>query len=821
MTSTFKIFSIARFLRLGILAFSTLVAVACGGGAGTVGIATGTSLYTSAPSAITLASGSASYTIGGGTAIYKSSSSNTNIVTTNVKGTTLNIVSVTAGTAQVTVTDAVGASVVIAVTVGSGVTATALFTTAPSAVTLAANITSSFTIGGGKPGYLVSSSNTAVATVAINGNSFIVKGIAAGSAQIAVFDSTGTSVAINVTVGSGGVTTMFYTTAASAISVANNVESTFKLGGGTAPYTATSSNASVATTSVSGTVLSIKGIATGTAQILAFDATGASVTVAVTVGSSVGSSALFTAAPSAVTLAISELGTYTVGGGTAPYIATSSNGSIASAAISGSKLTINGLASGVAQVLVFDSTGTSVTIALTVGSSTGTSTALYTTSASAVTMAVGVASTYAIGGGTPPYVATSSNKSVATVSISGNTLTVNAIGSGTTQVLIFDSTGTSVTSAVTVGSGGSNTALYTTSASAVTMAIGVTSTYAVGGGTPPYVATSSNNSVATVSLNGTTLTVNGIGSGTTQVLVFDATGTSVTSAVTVSSGGNNTALYTTSASAITLASGATSTYTIGGGSAPYTVSSNHTGVATASVSGATLSINGVAAGTAQVLVFDAMGANVSIDVTTSQTGGLAIDVQPNGATGNVGDVLQFLVSGGSPAYTVTVNNVSIATVTPTSVITSGGSFSATLLNAGSTIVTIVDALGQTKSFVLTVSQLSTSLRLSPSALLIGEDSIAPIVLNIYGGTAPYRAFTSDQTLSAVSTSGATLTVAIGTNLGRCINPIDTSGVRVPNGTFDVTITVLDSLGASATSIMTIKDNGVGTGSIAPGAPPCM
>jgi len=63
-------------------------------------------------------------------------------------------------------------------------------------------------------------------------------------------------------------------------------------------------------------------------------------------------------------------------------------------------------------------------------------------------------------------------------------------------------------------------------------------------------------------------------------------------------------------------------------------------------------------------------------------------------------------------------------------------------------------------------------------------------------------------------AGSILSVGLGTNLNRCINPVDSGGVRVPNGTFDVTITVLDSLGASATSVLTIKDNGRGTGSFA-------
>ncbi|MFZ6766145.1 beta strand repeat-containing protein [Undibacterium sp. Di26W] len=651
-----KKMSIRQLVSLGVITFLSLFLVACGGGAGTVGIATGTALYTTASSTITINSGTASYTIGGGTAPYKSNSSNASVATTEVKGSTLTISGLSSGVAQITVVDAVGASVTLALTVGSGNTATALFTTAPSQVTVGVGATAAFTIGGGKPTYVISSSNTSVATVAINNNLFIITGVTAGAAQIAVFDATGSAVTFNVTVGSGAVTAL-YTTAASTVLVASGETATFSVAGGTAPYTATSNNANAITASVSGTNLSIKGVATGTAQVLLFDAKGAFVTITATVAATGSGTTLYTAAPSALTFAVGEIGSYTVGGGTGPYSVATSNRSAATASIAGNKLTVTGIAVGIAQINVVDSLGASVVV------------------------------------------------------------TVN------------------------VGSAGVATSLYTTSGSAVNLAAGTTNTYSIGGGTAPYTSTSSN-----------------------------------------------------------------------------------TAVATAGVSGNTLSIRGIAAGSAQVLVFDATGTSVNIAVTTSQSGSVTIDVQPNGASANVGDVLQFLVSGGTAPYNITVNNPSIAAVSPTTVAASGGAFAATLLNAGSTNVTIVDALGQTKAFTLTVSQLSTSLRLSPSAIIIGEDSTIPLSFNIYGGTGPYRAFTSDQTLSSVSTTGATLTIGLGSNLNRCINPIDSSGLRIPQGTFDVIVTVVDSLGASATSIMTIKDNGVGNGSVvtqpAPFVAPC-
>jgi len=90
--------------------------------------------------------------------------------------------------------------------------------------------------------------------------------------------------------------------------------------------------------------------------------------------------------------------------------------------------------------------------------------------------------------------------------------------------------------------------------------------------------------------------------------------------------------------------------------------------------------------------------------------------------------------------------------------------------------------------------------------------VQSVVLNIYGGTAPYSAFTDDLVLSGVSIVGNVFTVGVGTKGNRCIDSIDRTDpaapVYTPYGTVPVTLTVVDSLGASATSVMTIRDNGV-------------
>lgn len=857
----------------------------------TVGSGSAATLYMTAPSTINSNPGAAStYLIGGGTAPYIVSSSNPSVAMAGVSGSTLTITGLAAGTAQISVFDASGKSVSTSVTVGSGA-ATALFTTAPGAVSTALGTTLNYAISGGTAPYAASSSSPSVATVAIDadGRHFTINGVAGGTANVIVRDGAGATVSLAVTVGS---TNALFTTAPSSITIAvGGTPVAYTIGGGTAPYSATSSNVSVATTTgSSGTALVINGVAGGVATVVVHDAVNATVSLTVNVGSA---NALFTTAPSAVTLTVGTAPTYSVGGGTAPYTVASSNTSAAVANMVGSNtLSVAGVAIGSAQVVVFDSTGKSVTVSVTVVNA-GSGTPLYTTApATGVTIGTGGSEAYTIGGGSPGYSASSSNTSVATTSVVGTTLTIHGVAGGTAtvvvrdgagatvsltvtvgsanalfttapsdvtiavsatpnytisggtapytvsssntvvavanvvggntltiagtsagaaKVVVFDTTGKFVTVNVTVGSGSSVIPLYTTAPSAITISAGGARTFTIGGGTAPYTVTSGNTLVAYATLlaaDGTSMSVTGIAGGSTQVNVLDSKGALVSISVTVPAA-TVVPLYTTAPSAVTLAVGASTNYTIGGGTGPYTVVSDKVSVATANWGGGSFSVTGISAGSANAVITDAVGAKLTVAVTVSPTTSIPLVVTPSTTTASVGDVLKFSVSGGSPTYSVAVNNLSVATAAPTSAIASGGTFAVTLLKVGSTTVAVTDALGQTVTLTLTVNAATATLRLSPSAMEVGEDNSATIALSIYGGTAPYHAFTSDLGLSAVTITGTTLNVAVGTNGTRCITPVTSGGVYIISGSYNVTLTVVDSLGSSAISVLTIRDNGRG------------
>lgn len=157
---------------------------------------------------------------------------------------------------------------------------------------------------------------------------------------------------------------------------------------------------------------------------------------------------------------------------------------------------------------------------------------------------------------------------------------------------------------------------------------GVKVDYIIHGGTPPYTVQTTATGVATVYPNTvltngagfTATTQNGFCPGTAIIDIKDATGRVVQATLENKEGTNTVTpppsvpLFVTS-STVTVAAGADATVSVDGGSSPYYVTSSNLAVATASLAGNTITIHGVATGTATVTVTDGMGAVKTIAVT--------------------------------------------------------------------------------------------------------------------------------------------------------------------------------------------------------------
>ena len=445
-----------RAATLAAALATALAITACGGGGSgnTVVDTRGVALYTNAGAAVSITPASVSeFNIGGGGGAskfvsYSASSSDTKVATVTVDGTKLKLTGVSAGEATITVTDSAGGTVKITVKVPADMLSK-LAVNAPAEVTLTPGLSSQYKVTGGAAPYSIAVSNpNVVAAFAANG---VVSVTAAnpGSATVIVYDTVGASTKFDVTVTGAGYGVALYTTAPESLRMIAKSSSDFIVNGGIGPYVVTTSDGQVVTGVVTGNKLTITSGIAGRGMLNVRDSTGTLLVVTVSVAGD-RLVPLYSTAPSNVTLNAGSTPAYTIEGGTAPYIASTSNADVAQASIvDGNQLQIKGISAGLAEVVVFDRVGASFKVNATVGGGTGL-VPLYSTAPESITVMVGAEPTYQIAGGAAPYIVTSSNVAVATVTQTTNTFTVKGVAIGAAVVSIRDANGTAVNITVDV-----------------------------------------------------------------------------------------------------------------------------------------------------------------------------------------------------------------------------------------------------------------------------------------------------------------------------------------------------------------------------------
>lgn len=345
--------------------------------------------------------------------------------------------------------------------------------------------------------------------------------------------------------------------------------------------------------------------------------------------------------------------------------------------------------------------------------------------------------------------------------------------------------------------------LFTSAQSTVTVAVNGADAYSIGGGVGPYTVTSDNKFVAVAGVSGSTFTVGGVKEGTAKVQVRDRNGETVVVNVVVSDG-DDTALYTTAPAAITMAPATTTLpFEARGGTSPYVVTSSNTSVVRVNQTGSTFTLTSLIAGSANVTVQDSTGLNSKTLVVTVKTDpGTPLKLNPASASGNVGDTITILISGGTGSYSsATAANPTVATAA-----LSGSSVAIALKAAGSTVVTVRDSAGQTAEIAVTATNVVADLRLSPETFSVSELNNSPFQVSVFGGSAPYSIFVSEPSLASATLSGSTVTIGLGTQGSRCIS----------GGSVDVEITVIDAQGSSGTSTMTVtEDTSAACGTVDP------
>ena len=705
---------------------------------------------------------------------YAAESSDTEVATVAVDGAAVTVTAVTVGSATVTVTatNAVGSA-----EQSFAVTVVPLAPSEPTAVgsIAAATITegatravtaSDYFVGEGVT-YTAESSDAEVATVAVEGATVTVTAVAAGSATITVTatnagGSAEQSFAVTVlppapaAVGSIAAATL--TEGATHMVTASDYFS-----GEGVTHTAESADPAVATVAVDGAVVTVTAVAVG------------STTITVTATNAGGSAAqrfAVTVQLPPVTLTLGgaaqaiELSEH-FGDAVAGLDVSVSPAGVVQASMSGSLLTLTPLAVGTATVTLEVTAGEvsalhlfPATVAPAAPTTLGSIAAL--TLAGRETHTV-TASDYFVGEGVT-YDAESSDPGVATVAVDGAAVTVTAIAAGEATVTV---------TATNESGKAEQSFVVTVQLPAIVLTLGgaaqeIELADYFGDEVTGYEATVSPSGIVHVSRSGSQLTLTAVaaGSATVTVTATNAVGSAEQSfAVTVVP---LAPAAVGSIAAVTLTEGATHMVTasdhFSGEGITYTAETSDPEVATVAVSGATVVVTAVAAGSATITVTatNAVGsAEQSFAVTVvppapTAAGSIKAATLTEGATHMVTASDYF--SGAGLAYAAQSSDAAVATVA-----VEGATVVVTAVAAGSATITVTatnEGGSAAQAFAVTVVPPAPAAVGSIEAATITEgDSRAVTASDYFAGEGlTYTAESSDPAVATVAVEGAVVSV---------------------------------------------------------------
>lgn len=535
----------------------------------------------------------------------------------------------------------------------------ATVTVTPSIVSLTVGETLQFAASGGLSPYAWSTDNPVVASVDAAG---LLTAFAAGSVVVSATDTNGVS-GTSGTITVAAIPPLSVTPSTATVSVGQSL--TFNASGGLAPFSWSSSNPGVASINASTGLLTAT--ASGTTTVTVTDNTGASASSATITVTNINLT------PSTATLAPGSTLLFSAAGGVAPYNWSSSNPAVAG--INATTGLLTATAPGTTVVTVSDAIGNSAV------SGTVTVVGISVTPNTAV-LSVDDSLTFTATGGTPPYVWNSSVGAVASISATG---VLTGLLAGTTSVIVVDANGaTASTGTITVNPLGPPPALSLTPTT-VTLTVGDNLQFVAAGGVAPYSWSSSNTAAATIS--GTGL-LSAVATGSFFVTLTDAVGTSVFSSTIfinalpgvlqitpdVANIAVGDTLQFSAIGAFDFVSWSTSDPTVATITNGGVLTALSAGAVTVSATSGAMGGMGGAGG--------ATGTSGVIDIALPPP---TVDISPVSGSLAIGNTLQFTASGAAAPYSWQVDNVAVASIDASGLLTG--------LTVGSVVVIAVDSVG--------------------------------------------------------------------------------------------------------------------------------
>lgn len=295
------------------------------------------------PTSVTMpAGGTATVDVVSGYYQYDVTSSNTDVVTASLNGSTITLTAVASGEATVTVKDVLTMRYVeIPVTVDYS-----LLQVSSSELSLIVGGTGTVEVTSGSGSYSVESSDAEVATAVVDGTSVKVTAVGAGTATITVTDTkSGQTSTISLTVDHKPLAL-----SSNSLTLIIGDEGSVNITSGSGNYSVESSDENVVFAELDGNAVSILAFGGGSATITVTDTqSGQTATIEVTVDY-----LPLALSTSSLTLTVGEESTVNITSGNAFFTVRSSDTSIATASLSDSSIKVTAVAAGTATITVTD-----------------------------------------------------------------------------------------------------------------------------------------------------------------------------------------------------------------------------------------------------------------------------------------------------------------------------------------------------------------------------------------------------------------------------------------------------------------------------------
>jgi|GEM_PF-931511 len=238
-------------------------------------------------------------------------------------------------------------------------------------------------ISGGTGNYYVSnnsSQNQGVVTASISGSTVnLYTTSTTGSSSITICSTDNSSCGIiNVTIGSGSSSAVSFSQSSPTVQVGQSINVSIYGPSGSLFYVSSNSNPSIIQPNLSGSTLSLLGIASGTSTISICAATNncGILTVTVSYNSSTSGSTHPTLSQDSLTLSVGQAQTITISGGTMPYNIISSSNNLFQSTLNNNLLTISGTSIGSSAMNVCSYSGNCSTLSVNVVGTTSSITSL-------------------------------------------------------------------------------------------------------------------------------------------------------------------------------------------------------------------------------------------------------------------------------------------------------------------------------------------------------------------------------------------------------------------------------------------------------------